>query len=627
MRPPFTWLAMLISSSLFSCSSNPSPDPTPPDPGKMPLTIQGGIAPYTKASDAGFDNGDAVGIYVVDYSNPTTPGVLQTSGRNHATNNKHVYNTSDNSWTPDVGQQIYWNDETTKVDIYGCYPYHEGTAVLHSASVQADQSTPANYFASDFMWAKKAGVAPQTTPIPLDFGHKMSKLVITLIAGNGFTADEFAAASKAVRLYGVNLAAQCNLATGEVNAMGSPYQRIETITFYQDGSTYKAIIVPQTIPANGLTIEAMVNGISYISQTAFTFISNKQHNLEITINKQEKSPAKMNFTANRVTPWEPDNVSHTATAYLQSERNALMALYNATNGDQWKTRTGWGTLQPLNEWYGVTTDAGGHVVKLELKENRLIGPIPAAIAQLPQLDNLDLRENQLSGELPVEISHMTNLRSVVLSDNLLSGTIPASIWLMPSLKMIWLQGNRFTGDIPEEARGKYYWTTQISPPSEVVFPQQEGYGFNSKIATDNAAERDALIAFYNAIGKDNWGGRSDNWCSAKPLEEWYGVGVNNNRVNRIYLAWRALAGDLSVAATKFADALSDYTVLEYFSCSGNHMTGGFPTAFARFPNLEYLRIDGNRLSGVIPREMQNHPYWSKWRYNPQQTGYGFTLAN
>lgn len=625
MRSQFTWLAMLISSSLFSCSSNPSPDPTPPEPDKMPLTIQGGIAPYTKASDAGFDNGDAVGIYVVDYSNPTTPGVLQVSG-NHATNNKHIYNTSDNSWKPDAGKQIYWNDETTKVDIYGCYPYHEGTAVQYSASVQADQSTPANYAASDFMWAKKAGVAPQTTPIPLDFGHKMSKLVITLIAGDGFTSDEFAAASKAVRLYGVNLKAEINIATGEASVKDN-YSVVEAITPYQDGNAYKAIIAPQTIPANGLTIEAMVNGISYISQTAFSFISNKQHNLEITINKQEKSPAEMNFTANRVTPWEPDNILHTATAYLQSERNALMALYNATNGDQWKVRTGWGTLQPLDQWHGVTTDAGGHVIKLELNDNQLVGSIPASIAQLSQLSRLNLQDNQLSGELPIEISNMTHLQSISLGNNQLSGTIPASIWLMPSLTSIFIQNNRFTGDIPEEARNKYYWTTQISPPSEVVFPQQEGYGFNSKTATDNVAERNALIAFYNAIGKDNWGGRSDNWCSAKPLEEWYGVGVNSKGVNRIYLAYRGLAGDLSVAATKFADALTDYSVLWFFDCRGNQMTGGFPTALARFPNLEYLRISGNRLAGIISRDIQNHPYWSKWSYNSQQVGYGFTLTN
>lgn len=624
MRSQFTWLAMLISSSLFSCSSNPSPDPTPPNPDKMPLTIQGGIAPYTKASDAGFDNGDAVGIYVVDYSNPTTPGVLQASG-NHATNNKHVYNTSDNSWKPDAGQQIYWNDETTKVDIYGCYPYHEGTAVQYSASVQADQSTPANYAASDFMWTKKAGVAPQTTPIPLDFGHKMSKLVITLIAGDGFTADEFAAASKAVRLYGVNLKAEINIATGEVSVRDN-YSVVETITPYQDGNTYKAIIAPQTIPANGLTIEAMIDGISYISQTAFTFISNKQHNLEITINKQEKSPAKMNFTTNRVTPWEPDNILHTATAYLQSERNALMALYNATNGDQWETRTGWGTLQPLNEWYGVTTGAGGHVVSLQLGWNRLVGSIPAAIAQLSQLENLDLRTNQLSGELPIEISHMTNLQTIALSDNQLSGTPPASIWLMPSLTHIYIQNNRFTGDIPEEARSKYYWTTQIAPPSVVVFPQQEGYGFNSRSTPDNSEERNALIAFYNTAGGPDWF-HSNNWTSAKPIEEWYGVGVNNNRVNRIYLAYEGLTGDLSVAATNFAEALSDYTVLEFFDCRVNQMTGGFPTAFARFPNLKSLLIANNKLSGVIPREIQNHPYWSKWSYNPQQAGYGFTLTN
>lgn len=624
MRSQFTWLAMLISSSLFSCSSNPSPDPTLPDPGKMPLTIQGGIAPYTKASDAGFDNGDAVGIYVVDYSGQATPGVLQTTG-NHATNNKHVYNTSDNSWKPGAGQQIYWNDETTKVDIYGCYPFQMVSGLIYNVSTQADQSTPVNYFSSDFMWAKKAGVAPQTTPIPLDFGHKMSKLVITLIAGDGFTVDEFAAASKAVRLYGVNLQAEINIATGEASVKDS-YSVVEAITPYQDGNAYKAIIAPQTIPANGLTIEVMVDGISYISQTAFTFISNKQHNLEITINKQEKSPAKMNFTANRVTPWEPDNVSHTATAYLQSERNALMALYNATNGDQWKTRTGWGTLQPLDQWHGVTTDAGGHVVELNLNDNQLDGSIPASIAQLSQLSRLNLQDNQLSGELPIEISNMTHLQSISLGNNQLSGTIPASIWLMPSLTSIFIQNNRFTGDIPEEARSKNYWTTQIAPPSVVVFPQQEGYGFNSRSTPDNAEERNALIAFYNAAGGSGWL-HSNNWTSAKPIEEWYGVGVNNKGLNRICLAYEGLTGDLSVAATKFANALSDYTILWFFDCRGCQMTGGFPTAFARFPNLEYLRITYNRLSGIIPQEMQNHPYWSKWSYYQQQNGYGFALTD
>ena len=59
----------------------------------------------------------------------------------------------DNSWKPDAGQQIYWKDETTKVDIYGFYPYEAVSGLIYSISTQADQSTPANYAASDFMWA------------------------------------------------------------------------------------------------------------------------------------------------------------------------------------------------------------------------------------------------------------------------------------------------------------------------------------------------------------------------------------------------------------------------------------------------------------------------------------------
>ena len=43
-----------------------------------------------------------------------------------------------------------------------------------------------------------------------------------------------------------------------------------------------------------------------------------------------------------------------------SDRDALVALYNATNGPTWANNTNWLSDEPLGEWYGVTTDGGGH---------------------------------------------------------------------------------------------------------------------------------------------------------------------------------------------------------------------------------------------------------------------------
>ena len=37
---------------------------------------------------------------------------------------------------------------------------------------------------------------------------------------------------------------------------------------------------------------------------------------------------------------------------LTIEREALIALYNATDGDNWENNTNWCSDKPLNEWYG-----------------------------------------------------------------------------------------------------------------------------------------------------------------------------------------------------------------------------------------------------------------------------------
>ncbi|CAN0354559.1 unnamed protein product, partial [Ectocarpus fasciculatus] len=62
----------------------------------------------------------------------------------------------------------------------------------------------------------------------------------------------------------------------------------------------------------------------------------------------------------------------------------------------------------LDSWYGVTTNAEGRVVKLELRGeknnngyytgNNVIGAIPSELCQLGAMKKLDLSWNGLTGE-------------------------------------------------------------------------------------------------------------------------------------------------------------------------------------------------------------------------------------
>lgn len=56
-----------------------------------------------------------------------------------------------------------------------------------------------------------------------------------------------------------------------------------------------------------------------------------------------------------------------------TDRHALVALYNATDGPNWRNNSNWITGADLSQWYGVNVNTQGRVVELSLKFNNLRG--------------------------------------------------------------------------------------------------------------------------------------------------------------------------------------------------------------------------------------------------------------
>ena len=82
------------------------------------------------------------------------------------------------------------------------------------------------------------------------------------------------------------------------------------------------------------------------------------------------------------------------------DRAVLVALYEATNGENWKNKANWLSDQPLNAWHGVDTNADGRVIRLDLRGNELSGGLPAELGNLTHLQELNFYNNGLSGVLP-----------------------------------------------------------------------------------------------------------------------------------------------------------------------------------------------------------------------------------
>jgi Leucine-rich repeat (LRR) protein len=120
----------------------------------------------------------------------------------------------------------------------------------------------------------------------------------------------------------------------------------------------------------------------------------------------------------------------------------------------------------------------------------------------------------------------------------------------------------------------------------------------SAAASVPIAERDALIAFYNASGGSTWTERS-GWLGQPGTEcDWYGVACDTAQttITEISLAANNLQGSISPAIGNLA-GLRNLLIYD------NALSGTIPPSIGQLGNLETIVLDRNQLGGPIPREI------------------------
>jgi len=137
-----------------------------------------------------------------------------------------------------------------------------------------------------------------------------------------------------------------------------------------------------------------------------------------------------------------------------SERNALIALYNSTDGANWTNNTNWNTANPVSSWYGITVEnisGQDHVTTIDFGyySNNLNGTLPPEIGTLTELKNMVIGYNSLlTGSLPIEIGNCTNLIQFEVVGCNISGNIPMEFSNLTSLEHLYFEGNQLSGAIP-----------------------------------------------------------------------------------------------------------------------------------------------------------------------------------
>ena len=317
----------------------------------------------------------------------------------------------------------------------------------------------------------------------------------------------------------------------------------------------------------------------------------------------------------------------------------LLALYEATDGDNWNKNSYWRTGQTSNNWTGIGLANNGRVAWMNLNSNRLNGPIPDALGQLDQLltlnlsnnrlkgaipdalgqlnvlENLDLSNNELTGAIPDSLGQLNYLQTLNLSNNRLTGAIPDGLKQLNSLQSLYLGGNELTGCIPAA------WGRVIKDYEHLKLPLCDEIG-----AIEDPIDRDwaVLLALYEATDGDNWN-KSSYWRTGQTRNNWTGIGVaNNGRVAWMNLNSNRLNGPIPDALGyldqlltlnlsnnrlkgRIPDVLGQLNVLENLDLRNNELTGAIPDALGQLNSLQSLYLGGNELTGCIPAALKDVP--------------------
>jgi hypothetical protein len=308
----------------------------------------------------------------------------------------------------------------------------------------------------------------------------------------------------------------------------------------------------------------------------------------------------------------------TSQAQIASaEREALIAIFQATGGDDWYIKSRWlGAAGTECQWYGVTCSGPAddrYVLRLILPDNHLVGELPASLGALDRLDALLLADNQLGGTLPENLWDLPALRYLTLAGNDFEGSLPGRL-LGGELLSIKLGDNRLSGygGAPEAA----------GPPREIDLvgnlfdePPPAAWRQSGAIATLDLARN--RLAGLIELGPDDWPGLTGlslahnriEALQAGELPDLQHLDLAGNQLSEWALANAAVPAleALNLASNRIGSArpgeLPTHPELTALDLSFNQIEGPWLLEPGDWPALAALRLAGNQLSGVLPEQL------------------------
>lgn len=273
--------------------------------------------PISRAHDASWDSGDAIGISGGIYSNMKY----------------QISNISTGKFIPISGSGIFFQN-TSNVTFTAYYPFG-GTSGSARGTINAntsDQSSNENF---DYLWAQ-AKANYQSPNVEFSFKHKMTRLILQLKtdATGGFSASDVS--NGIYKLSGIKHSGTFNTSTGTATATGTATNDWTINAMASTSSyvrTYSLVFFPQS--GTKLTLTATIDGQDYACDFTPGLAAGTSYIYTITIKKTDLEVSNVTITnwatgtsgTGTATPTDPFN-GHTAVL-MREASGSTPALYVA----------------------------------------------------------------------------------------------------------------------------------------------------------------------------------------------------------------------------------------------------------------------------------------------------------
>jgi Leucine-rich repeat (LRR) protein len=314
----------------------------------------------------------------------------------------------------------------------------------------------------------------------------------------------------------------------------------------------------------------------------------------------------------------------------------LRAFFISTNGPEWNTKTNWLSHGDICQWYGISCDGDGSVVKLVLEDNGLKGTPSQSIFKLSQLNELDLQKNEIDFDFDgieeatnLEVLYLSNtqvssmegigmavaLKSLHMTNNYLSGAIPNELFYLKKLEKLHLNFNKFNGHIPKKIgqlsnlENLYLMSNELSGqiPATIgkltnlkILSLAENMLYGSIPEEINEMRSLEILSLQQEIPISSSGERREQ--RKRRMQENTGLfgplpSFDKLRsLQQIFLGYNSLTGSIPYG---FLTGIEDKSAAVTVDLESNSLSGMVPSSLTQFDDLE-IYLSGNKFNTIAP---------------------------